>query len=67
MLLWAADIGGSVDPVLADLTHRYVQGFQYTLTDRQWAEIEPLFDQYREAIVDVAFARYREEFSKDLP
>ncbi len=67
MLLWAADIGGSVDPVLADLTHRYVQGFQYTLSDRQWAEIEPLFEQNREAIVDVAFARYREDFLKDLP
>lgn len=67
MLLWAADIGGSVDPVLADLTHRYVQGFQYTLSDAEWARIEPLFDQNREAVVDATFARYRHDHARELP
>jgi hypothetical protein len=67
MLLWAADIGGTVDPVLADLTHRYVQGFQYTLSDREWASIEPLFDKNRAAIVDATFARYLSRHAEDLP
>lgn len=67
MLLLGADIGGTVDPVLADLTRRYVQGFQYTLSDIEWAGIEPLFDQDRGAIVDATFARYRARFAEDLP
>lgn len=67
MLLLGADIGGTVDPVLADLTRRYVQGFQYTLSDAEWAAIEPLFDQDRSAIVDATFARYRARHAEDLP
>lgn len=67
MLLWAADIGGTVDAVLADLTHRYVQGFQYTLTDAEWAKIEPLFEEDRDTVVNRTFARFREQFAQELP
>ncbi len=58
MLLWAADIGGSQDPVLADLTRRYIEGFQYTLSDAEFAVIEPLFDRPRQAVVNETFLRY---------
>lgn len=67
MLLFAADIGGTVDPVLSDLTHRYVQGFQYTLSDAEWSAVEPLFDQDRGAVVDATFARYRTRYAEELP
>lgn len=67
MLLFAADIGGTVDAVMADLVHRYVRGFQYTLTDAEWEAIEPLFEQDRAAVVDFTFARYRSEHAEELP
>lgn len=67
MLLLGADIGGTVDPVLSDLTLRYVQGFQYTLSDAEWAKIEPMFDGDRAATVDETFARYRQQYAAELP
>ena len=67
MLLLACDIAASVDPVVADLVRRYVTGFQYTLTDRQFAEIEPLLDRNREDVVDEAFADHRVRYGEELP
>lgn len=67
MLLWAADIGGTQDPVLADLTRRYIEGFQYTLSDSEFAEIEGVFERPRQKVVDDAFARYEREHQDELP
>lgn len=67
MLLFAADIGGSEDPVLADLTRRYIEGFQYTLNDAEFAAIEPLFERPRAAVVAEAFARYDQTHASELP
>jgi hypothetical protein len=44
-----------------------VTGFQYTLTDRQFAEIEPLLDRNREDVVDEAFADHRVRYGEELP
>ncbi|MDP2316112.1 MAG: hypothetical protein Q8P41_24660 [Pseudomonadota bacterium] len=67
LLLHAGDIAASVDPVVADLVRRYVTGFQYTLNDRQFAEIEPILDEVREDVVGETFARYRTEHPEALP
>lgn len=67
MLLWAADIGGSQDAVLADLTRRYIEGFQYTLSDAEFTRIEPIFDRPREEVVRETFARYEHAHREDLP
>ncbi len=67
MLLHAADIAGSVDPVVADLVRRYVTGFQYTLDDVRFARIEPLLDRDREEVVEEAFADYRRTHRLELP
>ncbi len=67
MLLWAADIGGSQDPVLADLTRRYIEGFQYTLSDSEFSAIEHIFERPREAVVNEAFARFEQLHHQDLP
>ncbi len=67
MLLFAADIGGSVDPVVADLVKSYVAGFSYTLTEAQFSAIEPLFDADRDALVSETFLRYRNAHASELP
>lgn len=67
MLLWAADIGGSQDPVLADLTRRYIEGFQYTLSDAEFAAIESMFERPREQVVNECFARYEGRHNQELP
>jgi hypothetical protein len=67
MLLFAADIGGSVDPVVADLVKSYVAGFSYTLTEAQFSAIEPLFDADRDALVSETFTRYRNAHASELP
>lgn len=67
MLLLAADIGGSEDSVLADLTRRYIEGFQYTLSDAEFAAIEPIFDRPRADVVAEAFARYDRLHAPELP
>lgn len=67
LLLHAGDIAASVDPVVADLVRRYVTGFQYTLDDRRFAEIEPLLDQDREEVVRMTFARHRTAHPEALP
>ncbi|MDP2309007.1 MAG: hypothetical protein Q8P18_23490 [Pseudomonadota bacterium] len=67
LLLHAGDIAASVDPVVADLVRRYVTGFQYTLDDRRFAEIEPLLEQDREEVVRMTFARYRKAHPEALP
>ncbi len=67
LLLHAGDLAASVDPVVADLVRRYVTGFQYTLDDRRFAEIEPLLDQDRETLVRMTFSRYRTEHPEALP
>ncbi len=67
VLLFAADIGGSVDPVIADLVKSYVAGFSYTLTDAQFAAIEPLLDADRDALVSDTFARYQALHAAELP
>ena len=59
LLLWAGDLAASVDPVVADLVRRYVTGFQYTLSDAEFAAIEPLLDRDREEVVAETFARMR--------
>lgn len=59
MLLWAGDLAASVDPVVADLVRRYVTGFQYTLSDAEFAAIEPLLDRDRDEVVQETFARCR--------
>lgn len=56
VLLFAADLAASVDPVVADLIRRYITGFQYTLSDAQFAAIEPMLDRDREAVVAELFA-----------
>ena len=56
-----------MDPVIADLTRRYVEGFQYTIDDGEWRRIEPIFDQDRQAVVDATFARYRDNHATELP
>ena len=67
LLLHAGDIAASVDPVVADLVRRYVTGFQYTLSDRRFAEIEPILDEDREVVVRLTFASYRERYPEALP
>lgn len=67
MLLLAADIGGSEDSVLADLTRRYIEGFQYTLSDAEFAAIEPIFDRPRADVVAEAFTRYDCRHAPELP
>lgn len=62
LLLFAADLGATVDPVFADLVRRYVTGFQYTLSDAEFAAIEPLLDRERDEVVAETFARYRAHF-----
>ncbi len=67
MLLWAADIGGSQDPVLADLTRRYIEGFQYTLSDVEFSSIEAIFERPREQVVNEAYALYEHRHKEELP
>jgi hypothetical protein len=67
LLLRAGDLAASVDPVVADLVRRYVTGFQYTLDDRRFAEIEPLLDEDRDEVVRMTFARYRSRHPEALP
>ncbi len=67
LLLWAADIGGTQDPVLADLTRRYIEGFQFTLSDAEFASIESIFDRPRAAVVAEVLARYERNHLPELP
>ena len=67
LLLWAADIGGTQDPVLADLTRRYIEGFQFTLSDAEFASIEAIFDRPRALVVAEVLARYERDHPKELP
>ncbi len=67
LLLRASDIGGSVDAVIADLVRGYISGFQYTLSDARWAEIEPLLDADRADTVAAVFARYAVASTEPLP
>ncbi|MFN7143775.1 MAG: hypothetical protein ACK4YP_08380, partial [Myxococcota bacterium] len=67
MLLFAADIAASVDPVVADLVRRYITGFQYTIGERKFAGIEPLLDEDRETVVERTFDEYRHRHREELP
>jgi len=67
LLLWAADIGGTQDPVLADLTRRYIEGFQFTLSDAEFAAIEGIFDRPRALVVSEVLARYELKHHTDMP
>ena len=59
MLLEALELAEVHDPHVAHGLKQYIVGFQYTLNDREFASIEPLFEQPREPQIWRAFAAAR--------
>lgn len=67
MLLWAEAEARRVDVSLAAMLKDYLTGFQYTLTDLEFAEVEPWLLLDRAAVVDATMARYLHEHAGALP
>ena len=59
MLLEALDLAEVHDPHSAHGLKQYIVGFQYTLNDREFTRIEPLFELPREPQIWQAFAAAR--------
>ncbi len=59
MLLEALELAEVHDPHVAHGLKQYIVGFQYTLNDREFAAIEPLFERPREPQIWQAFAAAR--------
>lgn len=67
MLLWAEDAGHAVDEGLARMVRGYLEGYQYTLSPEEFAEVEPFLELDRMAVVDATFARYMHAHAAELP
>jgi hypothetical protein len=65
MLLHAAELAEPEDDMFSDLVRNYVAGYQYTLTDAQFAALEPLLEREPAEVVAEAFARYRASAAGD--
>lgn len=55
MLLAALDLAEERDPHTAHGIRQYIVGFQYTLTDAEFTQLEPMFAAAREPIISAAF------------
>ncbi len=67
MLLFCEREAGRIDDSLARLLRDYLSGFQYTLSDAEFAAVEPWLELDGKAVVDATFARYVEEHRSELP
>jgi hypothetical protein len=67
MLLWSEDAARVVDEGLARMIRGYLEGFQYTLSPAEFAEVEPFLELDRMAVIDATFARYMAEHQAELP
>ncbi len=67
MLLWAEAEARRTDASLAAMLKDYLTGFQYTLTDREFSEVEPWLLLDPAAVVDATLARYLHEHAGALP
>lgn len=67
MLLWAEDAAHGVDESLARMVRGYLEGYQYTLSPAEFAEVEPFLELDRMAVIDATFARYMDLHRAELP
>ncbi len=59
LLLWSAELTHKVNTDLARMIEDYVRGYQYTLSNREFAAVEELLDLDRRAVVDATLLRFR--------
>ena len=67
MLLWAESEARRFDDTLGRLLKDYLTGFQYTLSEAEFAEVEPFLALDPRAVVDATLARYMEVHREELP
>ncbi len=67
MLLFCEREAGRTDDTLARLLRDYLTGFQYTLSDAEFAAVEPWLELDGRAVVDATFARYMSQHGAELP
>jgi hypothetical protein len=67
MLLFCEREAGRFDDALARLLRDYLTGFQYTLSDAEFAAAEPWLELDGRAVVDATLTRYVSEFGAELP
>lgn len=67
MLLFCEREAGRFDEGLARMLRDYLSGFQYTLSDAEFALVEPWLELDGKAVVDATLTRYMSEHRPELP